>query len=215
MRASFFRSRVVGKEKKGRGKGRAESTDEWDARVAEVDALRDSSLGCLPRSIFADVVSRLDGPDVARLGMTCRAARTYCSRPAIWRALARAQEPPALVREDLVNRDFTWKQLYAWRRHVLWHRARGVDRIAVADHARVLTCDPLEGGGRVRVAHEASSPQPLAPNLLAWSPDASMLVVAQESAEGCRLVLSAPTACLRPKRSNRFGGDRRRIGRRR
>ena len=107
-------------------------------RVAEVDALRDSSLGCLPRSIFADVVSRLDGPDVARLGMTCRAARTYCSRPAIWRALARAQEPPALVREDLVNRDFTWKQLYAWRRHVLWHRARGVDRIAVADHARVL-----------------------------------------------------------------------------
>ena len=215
MRASFFRSRVVGKEKKGRGKGRAESTDEWDARVAEVDALRDSSLGCLPRSIFADVVSRLDGPDVARLGMTCRAARTYCSRPAIWRALARAQEPPALVREDLVNRDFTWKQLYAWRRHVLWHRARGVDRIAVADHARVLTCDPLEGGGRVRVAHEASSPQPLAPNLLAWSPDASMLVVAQESAEGCRLVLSAPTACLRPKRSNRFGGDRRRIDRRR
>ena len=216
MRASFFRSRVVGKEKKGRGKGRAESTDEWDARIAEVDALRDSSLGCLPRSIFADVVSRLDGPDVARLGMTCRAARTYCSRPAIWRALARAQEPPALVREDLVNRDFTWKQLYAWRRHVLWHRARGVDRIAVADHARVLTCDPVEGGGRVRVAHEASSPQPLAPNLLAWSPDASMLVVAQESAEGCRLVLSAPTACLRPKRSNRFGGDGRRIdGRRR
>ena len=209
MRASFFRSRVVGKEKKGRGKGRAESTDEWDARVAEVDALRDSSLGCLPRSIFADVVSRLDGPDVARLGMTCRAARAYCSRPAIWRALARAQEAPALVREDLVNRDFTWKQLYAWRRHVLWHRARGVDRIAVADHARVLTCDPVEGGGRVRVAYEAPSPQPLAPNLLTWSPDASMLVVAQESAEGCKLVLSAPTACLRPKRSNRFAsGDR-------
>ena len=80
MRASFFRSRVVGKEKKGRGKGRAESTDEWDARVAEVDALRDSSLGCLPRSIFADVVSRLDGPDVARLGMTCR-HRQECTLP--------------------------------------------------------------------------------------------------------------------------------------
>ena len=209
MRASFFQGRVVGKEKRGR----AESTDEWDARVAEVDALRDSSLGCLPRSIFADVVSRLDGPDVARLGMTCRAARAYCSRPAIWRALARAQEPPALVREDLVNRDFSWKQLYAWRRHVLWHRARGVNRIAVADAARVLTCDPIEGGGRVRVAYEAPSPQPLAPNLLAWSPDASMLVVAQESAEGCRLVLSAPTACVRPKsRGLRyFGGDRRRI----
>ena len=164
MRASFFRSRVVGKEKKGRGKGRAESTDEWDARVAEVDALRDSSLGCLPRSIFADVVSRLDGPDVARLGMTCRAARTYCSRPAIWLALARAQEPPALVREDLVNRDFTWKQLYAWRRHVLWHRARGVDRIAVADHARVLTCDPwreADAFGRARgVVAAAARAQP-------------------------------------------------------
>ena len=85
MRASFFQGRVVGKEKRGR----AESTDEWDARVAEVDALRDSSLGCLPRSIFADVVSRLDGPDVARLGMTCRArgatGRAFATRTAVSR----------------------------------------------------------------------------------------------------------------------------------
>ena len=138
MRASFLR--VMGKEKRGR-----ESTDERAAN--EGDALRESQLGCLPKHIFADVVSRLDGADVARLGATCRAARALCSRPSIWRALARAQEPPALVREDLVNRDFTWKQLYAWRRHVLAHRARGVNRIAVADSARVLTCDPVEGGG--------------------------------------------------------------------
>jgi hypothetical protein len=191
MRASFLR--VMGKEKRGR-----ESTDERAAN--EGDALRESQLGCLPKHIFADVVSRLDGADVARLGATCRAARALCSRPSIWRALARAQEPPALVREDLVNRDFTWKQLYAWRRHVLAHRARGVNRIAVADSARVLTCDPVEGGGRIMVAHEAASPQPLHPNLLTWSPGGEMLAVAQESAEGCRLILSAPPVALRPAR---------------
>ena len=191
MRASFLR--VMGKEKRGR-----ESTDERAAN--EGDALRESQLGCLPKHIFADVVSRLDGADVARLGATCRAARALCSRPSIWRALARAQEPPALVREDLVNRDFTWKQLYAWRQHVLAHRARGVNRIAVADSARVLTCDPVEGGGRIMVAHEAASPQPLHPNLLTWSPGGEMLAVAQESAEGCRLILSAPPVALRPAR---------------
>ena len=191
MRASFLR--VMGKEKRGR-----ESTDERAAN--EGDALRESQLGCMPKHIFADVVSRLDGADVARLGATCRAARALCSRPSIWRALARAQEPPALVREDLVNRDFTWKQLYAWRRHVLAHRARGVNRIAVADSARVLTCDPVEGGGRIMVAHEAASPQPLHPNLLTWSPGGEMLAVAQESAEGCRLILSAPPVALRPAR---------------
>ena len=166
-------------------------------------------LATLPKAVIADIVSLLDGPSVAKLGMTCRRMRDTTRPSGIWRALARAQEPhSSLVREDLVTRDFTWRHLYAWRRHVLRHCDGGVDRIAVADHHRVLTCDPVAGGGRSYVVHETPSPVTLVPSLLTWSPRGELLAVVQDAPEGCKVLLAAPTVMLRERNLAKNGAER-------
>jgi len=81
--------------------------------------------GALPRVLLTDIVRLLDGPTVAQLGMTCKALRGEARCGRVWRRLAEAQEPSAVVRSDLVTRDFTWRHLYAWRRHALRHCAAG------------------------------------------------------------------------------------------
>ena len=157
-------------------------------------------LATLPKGVIADIIALLDGPSVAKLGMTCRRMRDTTRPSGIWRALARAQEPhSSLVREDLVTRDFTWRHLYAWRRHVLRHCDGGVDRVAVADHHRVLTCDPVAGGGRSYVVHETPSPVTLVPSLLTWSPRGELLAVVQDAPEGCKVLLAAPPVTLRER----------------
>ena len=166
-------------------------------------------LATLPKAVIADIVALLDGPSVAKLGLTCRRMRDTTRPSGIWRALARAQEPhSSLVREDLVTRDFTWRHLYAWRRHVLRHCDGGVDRIAVADHHRVLTCDPVAGGGRSYVVHETPSPVTLVPSLLTWSPRGELLAVVQDAPEGCKVLLAAPTVMLRERNLAKNGAER-------
>ena len=166
-------------------------------------------LATLPKAVIVDIVALLDGPSVAKLGMTCRRMRDTTRPSGIWRALARAQEPhSSLVREDLVTRDFTWRHLYAWRRHVLRHCDGGVDRIAVADHHRVLTCDPVAGGGRSYVVHETPSPVTLVPSLLTWSPRGELLAVVQDAPEGCKVLLAAPTVMLRERNLAKNGAER-------
>jgi hypothetical protein len=157
-------------------------------------------LATLPKAVIADIIALLDGPSVAKLGMTCRRMSDTTRPSGIWRALARAQEPhSSLVREDLVTRDFTWRHLYAWRRHVLRHCDGGVDRVAVADQKRVLTCDPVAGGGRSYVVHETPSPNTLVPSLLTWSPRGELLAVVQDAPEGCKVLLAAPPVTLRER----------------
>lgn len=193
-----------------------------DARAEPVAAF--GPFHDLPSSLVAEVIALLDGPSVAKLGMTCRRMREETRSSAIWRTLARRQEPSALVREDLVTRDFTWRHLYAWRRHVLAHcdPVGVVDRIAVADASRVLTCDPVEGGGCAYVVHETHAPETIIPNTLAWSRGGELLSVLQEGAPdgGSKVLVAAPPAMLRhrqrvpsthPTRPRR--GGRRRIGR--
>jgi len=166
-------------------------------------------LATLPKAVIVDIVALLDGPSVAKLGMTCRRMRDTTRPSGIWRALARAQEPhSSLVREDLVTMDFTWRHLYAWRRHVLRHCDGGVDRIAVADHHRVLTCDPVAGGGRSYVVHETPSPVTLVPSLLTWSPRGELLAVVQDAPEGCKVLLAAPTVMLRERNLAKNGAER-------
>ena len=155
-----------------------------------------------------DVISRLDGPSVAKLGMTCRRLREETRSGKVWRALAYAQESSGLCRDDLVTQDFTWRHLFAWRRHVLSHCDRGMNRLAVADAQRVLTCDPVEGGGRCYTIHETT--QTVLPNLLTWSRRGELLAVAQESAEGCEVILAAPPAMMRRRTLARRGARDRR-----
>jgi hypothetical protein len=90
-----------------------------DATAFATPAAPDGSgyLATLPRHLVADVVSRLDGPSVAKLGMTCRRLRQETSAEKIWKALAHDQEPSSILRNDLVTSNFTWKHLFAWRRH--------------------------------------------------------------------------------------------------
>ena len=128
------------------------SSDAGKSVASRSPLLRGGADGCgyvdeLPRSILLDVISRLDGPSVAKLGMTCRRLREETRSGKVWRALAYAQESSGLCRDDLVTQDFTWRHLFAWRRHVLSHCDRGMNRLAVADAQRVLTCDPVEGAG--------------------------------------------------------------------
>ena len=133
-------------------------------------------------------------------------------RESLARALAYAQESSGLCRDDLVTQDFTWRHLFAWRRHVLSHCDRGMNRLAVADAQRVLTCDPVEGGGRCYTIHETT--QTVLPNLLTWSRRGELLAVAQESAEGCEVILAAPPAMMRRRTLARRGArDRRDDGR--
>ena len=162
----------------------------------------------LPRSILLDIISRLDGPSVAKLGMTCRRLREETRSGKIWRALAHAQESSGLCRDDLVTQDFTWRHLFAWRRHVLSHCDGGMNRLAVADAQRVLTCDPVEGGGRCYTIHETT--QTVHPNLLTWSRRGELLAVAQESADGCEVILAAPPAMMRRRTLARRGARDRR-----
>ena len=189
-----------------------------DARAEPVAAF--GPFHDLPSSLVAEVIALLDGPSVAKLGMTCRRMREETRSSAIWRTLARRQEPSALVREDLVTRDFTWRHLYAWRRHVLAHcdPVGVVDRIAVADASRVLTCDPVEGGGCAYVVHETHAPETIIPNTLAWSRGGELLSVLQEGAPdgGSKVLVAAPPAMLRhrqrvpsthPTRPRRGGGE--------
>ena len=70
-----------------------------DARAEPVAAF--GPFHDLPSSLVAEVIALLDGPSVAKLGMTCRRMREETRSSAIWRTLARRQEPSALVREDL------------------------------------------------------------------------------------------------------------------
>ena len=85
---------------------------------------------------------------------------------------------------------------------------RGVDRIAEADHHRVLTCDPVAGGGRSYVVHETPSPVTLVPSLLTWSPRGELLAVVQDAPEGCKVLLAAPTVMLRERNLAKNGAER-------
>ena len=189
------------------------SSDAGKSVASRSPLLRGGADGCgyvdeLPRSILLDVISRLDGPSVAKLGMTCRRLREETRSGKVWRALAYAQESSGLCRDDLVTQDFTWRHLFAWRRHVLSHCDRGMNRLAVADAQRVLTCDPVEGGGRCYTIHETT--QTVLPNLLTWSRRGELLAVAQESAEGCEVILAAPPAMMRRRTLARRGARDRR-----
>jgi|TARA_B110000971_G_scaffold184753_1_gene192623 hypothetical protein len=189
------------------------------ARAAASDA--DGHFASLPKALVNDIVSLLDGPSAAKLGMTCRRMRDVVKPARVWCALARAQEPhSSLVREDLVTKDFSWRRLYAWRRHVLGHCENGVDRIAVADQHRVLTCDPVAGGGASYVIHETSGSVPgstLVPSLLTWSPRGELLAVVQDAPEGCKILIAAPPVTLRERglknRRKETQRDRRRSSR--
>ena len=189
------------------------SSDAGKSVASRSPLLRGGADGCgyvdeLPRSILLDIISRLDGPSVAKLGMTCRRLREETRSGKVWRALAYAQESSGLCRDDLVTQDFTWRHLFAWRRHVLSHCDRGMNRLAVADAQRVLTCDPVEGGGRCYTIHETT--QTVLPNLLTWSRRGELLAVAQESAEGCEVILAAPPAMMRRRTVARRGARDRR-----
>ena len=189
------------------------SSDAGKSVASRSPLLRGGADGCgyvdeLPRSILLDIISRLDGPSVAKLGMTCRRLREETRSGKVWRALAYAQESSGLCRDDLVTQDFTWRHLFAWRRHVLSHCDRGMNRLAVADAQRVLTCDPVEGGGRCYTIHETT--QTVLPNLLTWSRRGELLAVAQESAEGCEVILAAPPAMMRRRTLARRGARDRR-----
>ena len=154
--------------------GRTRKVDEIDVDVDATARDGVDLLDLLPRALIDYVVSRLDGVAVARLGMTCRRMRAATRSHATWRRLAEAQESaPSLTRLDLVTRDFTFRHLYAWRRHVLRYATAargGVNRIAVADSSRILTCDPVLGGGRAYVAHESDAGHPSARVLPVRSP---------------------------------------------
>ena len=183
----------------GSDSGKTTSTHEVRSR----DDSGDGYFTTLPKAVVSDIIALLDGPSVAKLGMTCRRLRDTMKPSSIWRALARAQEPhSSLVRQDLITRNFTWRHLYAWRRHVLSHCENGVDRIAVADQHRVLTCDPVAGGGRSYVVHETPSPATLVPSLLTWSPRGELLAVVQDAPEGCKILVAAPPVTLRERNVN-------------
>ena len=184
--------------------GRTRKVDEIDVDVDATARDGVDLLDLLPRALIDDVVSRLDGVAVARLGMTCRRMRAATRSHATWRRLAEAQESaPSLTRLDLVTRDFTFRHLYAWRRHVLRYATAargGVNRIAVANASRILTCDPVLGGGRAYVAHESDAGHPSArvlPHLTCWAPDGELLAGVQEHPDGCVVVVSAPPVTLR------------------
>ena len=62
-----------------------------------------------------------------------------------------------------------------------------MNRLAVSDAQRVLTCDPVEGGGRAYIIHETvGTTHNVIPNLLTWSVRGEMLATVQESADGCK-----------------------------
>ena len=125
------------------------------------------------------------------------------------RALARAQgAAPSLVREDLVTRDFTWRHLYAWRRHVLRHCDGGVDRTRRGGPPPRAHLRPGGGGGRSYVVHETPSPVTLVPSLLTWSPRGELLAVVQDAPEGCKVLLAAPTVMLRERNLAKNGAER-------
>ena len=135
-----------------------------------------------PRSILLDIISsgrpirrqaRDDVPSPSR-GDPERESR---------RALAYAQESSGLCRDDLVTQDFTWRHLFAWRRHVLSHCDRGMNRLAVADAQRVLTCDPVEGGGGA--TRSTRPPKPFFPTS-SWSRRGELLAVAQSPPRDAR-----------------------------
>ena len=117
-------------------------------------------LATLPKAVIADIVSLLDGPSVAKLGMTCRRMRDTTRPSGIWRALARAQEPHSpLVREDLA-RGFHGATCTPGARAAALRRRRGPHRRG--DHHRV-TGDRVAGAGAVRGARDPRPP--LVPSL--------------------------------------------------
>jgi hypothetical protein len=58
----------------------------------------------------------------------------------------------------------------------------------------------VEGGGRAYTIHETLPPQNILASLLTWSEKGELLAVGQESAEGCKVVVSAPPVMLRQRK---------------
>ena len=78
----------------------------------------------------------------------------------------------------------------------------------MADHHRVLTCDPVAGGRALVRVHETPSPVTLVPSLLTWSPRGELLAVVQDAPEGCKVLLAAPTVMLRERNLAKNGAER-------
>ena len=107
---------------------------------------------------------------------------------------------------------FKWRDLYAWRRRILGsaERARENDttrsmstssssqeskhlkyRLAVCDNKSIFTCDPREGGGRIRMLHETTMNRFVFTSLT-WSNNSELLSVLMQSVRGYSVLLAAP-----------------------